>query len=134
MNTNFNTTAAGTAAQQPFDRADFRLNYGDMNKITTAPSRSESLYATEEFPFLTDTVLWALISSLVRTRMPRMGVNPDKSNVTFQGWAERVMRNAGLAGLHMPEGSFFDKWAFRLRVRKMCAEYLHNEIKKDNGF
>lgn len=133
MNTNFNTTSAGNAAHQPFSRADYRLNYNQLNNVPQVLGYLDRLYATDEFPFLEDKVLWGVVSGMVRTRLPRMGVNPDSSNVPFQGWAERMMRNAGLSGMQMPQGSFFQKWAFRLRVRKMCADYVLNETAKDHG-
>ena len=134
MNTNFNTTAAGNAAHQSFSRADYRLNYSDLNSMNEAPSYTDRLYATEEFPFLSDTVLWAVVSGIVRTRLTRMGVNEATSNVPFQGWAERFMRSAGLAGMKMPEQGFFARWAFRLRVKKLCAACFNDEINKDHGF
>jgi hypothetical protein len=133
METKFNSAPAGTTAHQPFSRTDYRLNYTDLNDVDTAIGYANRLYATQEFPFLNDILLWALICSLVRVRMARLGVNAGTSNVPFQGWAERIMRAAGLVGMQMPQGSFFANWAFRLRVANICVVYLNEEVRKEHG-
>lgn len=99
-----------------FDSRDFRLHYCDLHQPMYAPEQKKSQLApTPEFPFLADNVCAFLVEVATRQRLSDMGVDPERSNVGLQGWAERYCRNAQMQGWVAPD-HWLPRKVFRLRV------------------
>jgi len=80
---------------------------------------------TDEFPLLVDPVCKRLIVAATLERLEHMDIDPEGSNVDFQGWVERYARRAGVKGWSVPDG-MVARWALRarclLRVMSVTAD------------
>ena len=92
---------------QRFDRRDFRLNNLDLYASPMQPPSTDfhpamRIFPTEEFPLLRDYRCNQMVEGFAIEHIKFMGGSVESSNVGLQGWAERVCRAAGLAGLQPP--------------------------------
>ena len=133
---NTHQSAVSSHPSRSFDRADYRLNYLDLNqchferKSTKKVPALATVRPTDEFPVLDDIFCLVVLGAAAEESLKHMGGSLDTSNVPFQGWIERYARKAGIVGWVPPVG-LIALSLFRARVLgRVCALIIHESFKK----
>lgn len=119
-----------------FDRRDFPLNYLDLCAVPMQPQSNDfhpamRIFPTKEFPLLRDRACNQMVAGFAIEHIRFMGSKVESSNVGLQGWAERVCRTAGLAGLEPPT-TWPARVIFRVRVwLRLVREIADRNAQRD---